>query len=417
MRSVACIAILTVVTGCAAAPCEPPELTRSYPPPASRPLELLIVVDGAADFADERVALEDAWRRVLEYALYQRRDGEAAYLHERVRIRFVAAAPDCAPPTCDGRSVAEWERVSLARDDAAFEAQALCLWRSVPECGESRPVEALLSALESEPPDPRAALKTIIVSGRDDASSIAPSLAASLLVERGAGARFHMVGVASGPPIDDSCRDGGLDTNAVPRLAALVDALRPRVDRVHASSLCTAAENGLALGWDTATADYRARPSYPLARDEHGAVRCTVEERLPAEGRVTRCSDLAHLGRTLLRTEADGREVCAIEQRPARDGHGWYHDPAWSQLRFVEGSEPAPEAEVRLRCPAEARACTTDAECEPALPESPEPIARCDPEHGVCVVACEERCGWPGDACSRVDPDRPGWCIPNPLCK
>lgn len=410
--------VTLLLAGCTAPECELLEAERRYPATPDIPFEMFIVLDGTPASAADRTALEAAWRHVLDHARHERDDGQAAYLYEHVRIRFLAPAPGCAPPECDARSSAEWTRFSPARDDVAFEAQALCLWRSTPACGENRPIDALLSALRTERYDPRALLTTVIVSSEDDASSIDPRVAASELVALGDAARLHVVSVAAGAPADPTSCGWALDASTVPRLAAFADALLAIADRVEASAMCGERTDPRALGGDGVSADYQYRRSFALVRDERGAVDCEVEETLPPEGPVARCSEAAHLGRSLLRVDPDGREVCTIEQRPARDGPGWYHEPDLFELRFVSGSQPMPDASLTLRCRSAARACTTDEDCVPSLADPSHPrFVRCDPEHGVCVFACDDECDWPGDTCERIDPDLRGWCAPAPVCE
>lgn len=418
MRRLALTASHVLLAACSAAPCELPELASPSGITWYVPLELVIVVDGSAELAAHRPELEAPWQWVLEYALYQRGDGQAAYLHERARVRFVAAAPGCERPVCDGRSTAEWERYSPERDDAAFAAQASCLWQSVPPCAESRPIDALLEAVRAEPIHPRAELVTVIVSARDDASDVDPALAATQLVALGEAALFHSIGVAAGLG-EPGCRADRLDAAAVPRLAAFVEALPPLAHDVHASVLCGANTDARALGGGTVTLDYIGRGSFALVMDEGGAVDCAVEEVLPLEGPVTRCGEVSHLARALLRVEADGREVCSIEQRPLRDGPGWYHLAEAIELRFVSGSEPMPDAEVTLRCPSSARACTADADCLPVMRYTRSyDGARCDRDFGVCVLACgaDWDCWWPGDTCAAADAGEQRWCVPAPVC-
>lgn len=51
-----------------------------------------------------------------------------------------------------------------------------------------------------------------------------------------------------------------------------------------------------------------------VAFDDAGLASCAITETLPASGPITRCDQLTDAGRTLLRVDAAGREVCAISQ-------------------------------------------------------------------------------------------------------
>lgn len=51
-----------------------------------------------------------------------------------------------------------------------------------------------------------------------------------------------------------------------------------------------------------------------VAFDDDGLVRCTVTETLPSTGPITRCEQLTDAGRTLLRVDDAGREVCSLAQ-------------------------------------------------------------------------------------------------------
>lgn len=408
MRCLVCIALLA---GCAAPPCEPP-LELASDPTSYEPFELLVVVDGSAEVAAVRPELDEVWRRTLDYALYQHGDPEARWLHERARIRFVAPSPECAAPVCDGRSTAEWVRYAPGRDDEAFHAQARCLFHAVPPCADHRPIEAVLAALDDEPIHPDSELAIVLVSARDDASSIDPGDAARALASRVHGLVHPRLEITAGDSAAP-CREGHLDT--VPRLRAFAEACAAHPvlqDLVRISPLC--APEVASLGGGEVVLPRRTRGSSTVSADAQGAVQCTLEEALPIRGPVSRCAEVAHLGRTFLRRDEEGREVCAIEQRPSRDGAGWYHDSTGYELRFVSGSEPMPGADVTLRCPWSARACRTDEDCTPPPfdPEWSGARARCDGERGICSLPCLEDsdCRWNGDVCSL------GGCVPSASC-
>lgn len=107
-----------------------------------------------------------------------------------------------------------------------------------------------------------------------------------------------------------------------------------------------------------------------LAVAADGRVSCEVLELLPSIGDITQCSQLADRGReaTPLRVEADGRQLCRIEQLsldptgapPAEPG--WYYDDTSDaarrlctgtpqRLAFTMEATPIPNADVRFECP------------------------------------------------------------------
>jgi hypothetical protein len=71
--------------------------------------------------------------------------------------------------------------------------------------------------------------------------------------------------------------------------------------------------------------------------DDDGRVQCTLRETLPTSGPITHCDQLSAFGRTFDHVDADGRDVCEIEQLApdvgtgTPDGYGFY---------YYEGDQP-----------------------------------------------------------------------------
>lgn len=414
-----------LLAGCAA-PCEAGGIAMAYAPTFDAHLELLVIIDGDESLDRSREELGALWEGVVEMSRYQAGDGRAAYRNESVTIRFLASAPTCAPAMCDGESFASWERVAPERDDPAFDARGRCLWNAVPRCDVFRPLDALVRYLDGWSPEGYTDLFVVIVSARDDASVVDPAVAARRLAEASAmTTRLAGSGVATAPqvrvgiiagvhsessgPVARECA-GPLVADAAPRLASFASAwccegLRPHRlphDDLHLADFCRL-DNTLALGSIVAILPYLGRGLPVLAT----SVGCVVEETLPATGRVTSCAEVAHLGRTQLRVDATGREVCAVARSPDNVQPGWFTD-GW-ELRFALGSEPIAMGDLRLLCEAEARRCVTDAECADSWAG-----VRCDPVHGVCENECDP--DFPHcldvDRCGAAEPDGRSWCTP-----
>lgn len=384
-------------------PCEAPDIEQGYEPTADVHFELVVLVDGTTGLDAARETLRERWSTVVQASHQQRTDGEAAYLHESVSIRFLPSAPGCAARSCDGASVAHWERLAPDRDDRAFDELGLCLWDTTARCDVFQPLDVLAEHLESGSPARWTNLFVILVTERDDASIADPVLLARRVADLGT----RRVGIVGGVQINRdgivaAACEGTFAASPAPRLAAFANELTRLAVRVYADG-CMPPTG--ALGYCSPTLDHRGRGLPPLAT----LAGCTLEETLSERGRVTSCGQVAHLGREWLRNDEAGREVCAVTRSADGGQPGWLR--AGAELQFAPGSEPVAEAVLRFRCGPEAGRCNADADCHvgSAVDESP----RCDPVHRVCESACwsASHC-LEGHVCGGEELDGQSWCSP-----
>lgn len=93
--------------------------------------------------------------------------------------------------------------------------------------------------------------------------------------------------------------------------------------------------------------------------DDDGRVQCSLKETLPASGPITRCDQLVDFGRSFDRVDADGRDVCEIQQL-APDlgdatpvGYGFYYYEGNDQppvLSLLPIASPYPEFGLGCNC-------------------------------------------------------------------
>ncbi|MCA9532150.1 MAG: hypothetical protein KC593_00665 [Myxococcales bacterium] len=258
--------------------------------------------------------------------------------------------------------------------------------------------------------------------------------------------------------------EGTLRSNATParRIVKLAEALRARGGEVVLESICRADTLGradyssLATGLlaPIAAALGESCLSTPLRRLPDESVRCQLDETLPLG---LRCEAIA--GRTLLRVDEAGREVCRVTQLVPTDderalgeppaGVGWFYDdyspraldqcPAGrARLLNFAATAPTPLAELRVECvfddvgdgelPTWGSACTPGAADACAL--TPDELARlrarlersdaalaCEPSTRLCELGCASDGECPlGFRCAPSEGDAaPGYCT-DPRC-
>ncbi len=145
-----------------------------------------------------------------------------------------------------------------------------------------------------------------------------------------------------------------------------------------------------------------------LNPDETGAVPCVVAETLPKSGDVTRCDQIESLGRKLLRTDDEGREVCQVQQvlPGTADRPGWFFDTESADVQqrcgerprisFVPGAEPMNHTRVRLECLQPVQNSGTQNEAGIGTPCSDDAVCgtsrmdglRCEPSTRTCQTLC-----------------------------
>jgi hypothetical protein len=143
------------------------------------------------------------------------------------------------------------------------------------------------------------------------------------------------------------CSVEGLgDASPARRLVALAEALG--TERVH--SICTD-DFGPAIA-DLTSRIGRALDGACLARrvapGPDGTIQCTLEELLPVG---LSCTDQA--GRTWLRTDDRGREVCTVAQATASGSPGWRYDPSdarCARIEYTGGAAPPLGTELEVSC-------------------------------------------------------------------
>lgn len=95
-----------------------------------------------------------------------------------------------------------------------------------------------------------------------------------------------------------------------------------------------------------------------LFRDD-GLVECTLQETLPDSGPITRCDQLTDFGRIFDHVDADGRDVCAIQQlapdfgETTPEGHGFYYYEGTTtppDLSLIPVAVPYPEFGLACSC-------------------------------------------------------------------
>jgi len=179
------------------------------------------------------------------------------------------------------------------------------------------------------------------------------------------------------------------------------------------------------------------RPLNPTAT---GEVNCEVIEALPLEGDVTRCAQLGGRVVAAESPDADGREVCVVQQL-ARDavtgGAGWFYDDftdattdacgvGGRRIAFAPGSESPSGAAITLRClqpvsgGADPAAVQVGSFCDPSAAADVCVSASlfCEPSTRACQESCDTDAdckrgflcdATPGNAATRI------FCI-NPTC-
>ena len=182
-----------------------------------------------------------------------------------------------------------------------------------------------------------------------------------------------------------------------------------------------------------------------LTPNDRGLVDCEVVEALPLGAR---CADIP--GRELLRSDADGREVCRVEQLPRGEvddanGNGvidpgevpragWYYDDFTADVRdtcdsaprriaYTPNAEPITDTDLRLECVqfVQTRAgddpgaiglgtrCDLDPSvCDPAG-------LTCDPSSNTCQDSCASDADCAGSGLAGWRCGAAGFCV-NPTC-
>ncbi|NOY91728.1 MAG: hypothetical protein GXP55_11055 [Deltaproteobacteria bacterium] len=192
-------------------------------------------------------------------------------------------------------------------------------------------------------------------------------------------------------------------------------------------------------------------PRIPTRRPS-GKVECMLVEVLPAEGELTRCSQLADAGRSRLRTHVDSEgvahELCEVRQlltttttTEVPTGMGWYYDDfsartdrlcgdhqrangtQGQRIAYTRGAEPRPGVMTRFECVRRASGSSGGpGTVGPGTPcgmdrrdvcaDSDVPDLVCADNSHTCVVRCSEdyECRDHGLAGQRCVDDMGGAC-------
>lgn len=182
-----------------------------------------------------------------------------------------------------------------------------------------------------------------------------------------------------------------------------------------------------------------------LIRDATATVPCDVNEVLPLEGEVVRCSQLSDKGRTLVGVDPEtGGEICKINQlavtggNSVETGSGWYYDDFSAEttrtcprtpyrIAFASDSAPTTGARFKLEClqpvqvlvgdgvgatvgtPCE----TTPTVCDGSISL---PALACDDASNTCQIACEADSDCPSSwVCNTTREVGSPICV-NPTC-